>query len=115
MGYAYLKTTQLSSPKLAMISNCGFPEKSQFQVISHWIQRAALNMKAEVIGEFYAAQGSLLNTEVEELRPIISNYLKNLENAGKEIVLDNKVSEKTKKALEENFIPDEIYIQKANY
>jgi len=110
----HLKNTETPSPKLVMISNCGFSERSHFQVISHWIKRVALNMKTEVIGEFYAAQGGLLNTSAEELRPIISDYLKNMKNAGREIVVDNKVSEETKKLLEQNFIPDEIYIEKAN-
>ncbi len=110
----HLKNTETPSPKLVMISNCGFSERSHFQVISHWIERVALNMKTEVIGEFYAAQGGLLNTNAEELRPIISEYLKNMKNAGREIVVDNKISEETKKLLERNFIPDEIYIEKAN-
>lgn len=110
----HLKNAETPSPKLVMISNCGFSERSHFQVISHWIKRVALNMKTEVSGEFYAAQGGLLNNNAEELRPIISEYLKNMENAGREIVADNKVSEKTKILLEQNFIPDEIYIEKAN-
>jgi multimeric flavodoxin WrbA len=110
----HLKNTETPYPKLVMISNCGFSERSHFQVISHWIKRVALNMKTEVIGEFYAAQGSLLNTNAEEVRPIISEYLKNMKNAGREIVVDNKVAEETKKLLERNFIPDEIYIEKAN-
>lgn len=110
----HLKNTAIPSPKLVLISNCGFSERSHFQVISHWIKRVALNMKTEVIGEFYAAQGSLLNTNAGESRPIVSEYLKNMENAGREIVLENKVSEETKKLLERNFIPDEVYIEKAN-
>lgn len=110
----HLKNTETPSPKLVMISNCGFSERSHFQVISHWIKRVALNMNTEVIGEFYASQGGLLDTNAEELRPIISEYLKNMKNAGREIVAGNKVSEKTKKLLEQNFIPDEVYIEKAN-
>jgi hypothetical protein len=68
-------------------------------------------MNTEVIGEIYASQGALLNGQVEELRPIISNYLQSLEIAGREIVTDMKLSEETKKLLKPNFIPDEIYIQ----
>lgn len=103
-------TTHLS-PKLIMISNCGYPERSNFQVISHWIRRIARNADTEVIGEIYASQGALLSTQVEELRPIIFNYLQALEKAGKEIVSDMRLSEGTKKLLEQNFISDEIYIQ----
>lgn len=103
-------TTHLS-PKLMMISNCGYPERSHFQVISHWIKRVARNTNAELIGEIYASQGALLSNQVEELRPIISNYINALEKAGKEIAIDMRLSEETKKLLEQNFIPDEIYIK----
>jgi len=102
------------APKLILISNSGFPERSHFQVISHWIQRAALNMHTEVIGEIYAAQGGLLSVEIEALRPIISNYLQHLEKAGKEIVVQMKIAEETQSVLSQNFIPDEMYIQEAN-
>lgn len=101
----------IAPPKLMMIANCGYPESSQFQVISHWIKRVARNMSTEVIGEIYASQGALLNGQVEELRPITSNYLQVLEVAGKEIATDMKLSEETKKLLIPNFIPNEIYIQ----
>lgn len=103
--------TSISPPKLMMLANCGYPEKSQFQVISHWIKRVARNMNTELTGEIYASQGALLSSQVEAVRPIISNYLQVLETAGKEIVTDMRLSEETKKLLEQNFIPDEIYIQ----
>ena len=112
--YRHLKATEEQSPRLIMMANCGFPERSHFQVISHWIKRVALNMHTEVIGEIYAAQGSLLTNQTENLRPIISNYLQLLEKAGEEVVTTFRISEKTDKLLEQNFIPDEIYIQQAN-
>lgn len=101
-------------PKLIMIANCGYPEKSQFQVISHWIQRVARNMHTEVIGEIYASQGALLSTSKDEVRPIIADYLRVLETAGREIVTNLKLLEETKKKLEQKFIPDDIYIQEVN-
>lgn len=101
------------SPKLIMISNCGYPERSHFQVISHWIKRVARNMNTEVIAEIYASQGALLNTRIEEVRLVVSNYLQALEKAGKEIITDMRLSEETKKLLERKFIPDEIYIEEA--
>lgn len=103
--------TAISPPKLMMLANCGYPERSQFQVISHWIKRVARNMNTELTGEIYASQGALLSSQVEVVRPIISNYLQVLEMAGKEIVTGMRLSEQTQKLLEQNFIPDEIYIQ----
>ena len=106
--------TAIAPPKLMMIANCGYPEKSQFQVISHWIKRVARNMNTAIIGEIYASQGALLSTEAEELRPIIRKYLQLLEVAGKEIVTNLKLSEETITLLKSNFIPNEIYIQEVN-
>lgn len=45
------------------------------------------------------------------MKSIVSNYLKVLETAGKEIAADMKLTEETTKSLEQNFISDEIYIQ----
>jgi len=98
-------------PKLMMIANCGYPERSQFQVISHWIKRVARNMNTDVIGEIYASQGALLSAQVPEIQLIISNYLQVLETAGQEIATTMGLSEKTRTLLAQKFIPDEIYIQ----
>ncbi|MDF2564193.1 MAG: NADPH-dependent reductase [Massilibacillus sp.] len=103
-------TTSLP-PKLIMIANCGYPERSHFEVISHWIKRHARNINTDIICEIYASQGALLSTNADEVRPIITTYLKVLETAGKEIATEMKLTEKTAKLLEHNFIPDEIYIQ----
>jgi hypothetical protein len=82
-----------------------------FTVISHWIKRVARNMNTDVIGEIYASQGTLLSNQVGELSYVISNYMQLLEEAGREIVINMRLSEGTKKLLEQNFICDEIYIQ----
>jgi len=103
--------TTKKSPKLMMISNCGYPERSQFQVISHWLKRHARNINAEIIGEIYATEGALLSIKEGELEPIISNYIKNLEIAGREISTEMKLSPETIKALEKKFVPDEIYVK----
>lgn len=99
----HLKSSDVIPPKLMIMSNCGFPERSHFQVISHWIKRAALNMHTEIVGEIYTTQGGLLTAEIEELQPVISNYLNNLQKAGREIVSDLKISEDTKKNIRRKF------------
>ncbi|WP_425445872.1 flavodoxin family protein [Dethiothermospora halolimnae] len=102
------------TPKLVMMSNCGFSEESQFQVVSKWANRVAHHMHTEIIGEIYTTQGTLLANQVEELKPIISGYLEHIKRAGKEIATDMKLSEETKKLLNKNFIPKEIYVQESN-
>ncbi len=106
--------SSLYRAKLVLISNGGLGQRGHFQVISHWIKRLALNNLTEVIGEIYAPQGPLLNNQVEELHPVIDNYLQLLEKAGKEIVVQNGISAETEKLLEQNLIPEEIYLQQLN-
>jgi multimeric flavodoxin WrbA len=100
-------------PKLIMIANCGYPERTHFQVISHWIKRHARNLNAQLIAEIYASQGALLSMRENEVGMVVSNYLKLLETAGREIVTDKKLTAKTETALEQKFISDEVYIQEA--
>jgi len=97
-------------PHLLMMSNCGFPERSHFQALSHWIQRAALNMQTELVGEIYAAQGGLLSMEL----PLVKSYLQWVKKAGYEIGLGQAISDETKQALEQSFLPDDVYIRNAN-
>jgi hypothetical protein len=100
--------------RLVLIANGGLGQREHFQVISHWIKRFALNNLSEVIGEIFAPQGPLLADPPEELRPVVENYLLLLEQAGREIATSEKISENTEKQLEQNLIPDEIYLQQIN-
>lgn len=97
-------------PRLLMMSNCGFPERSHFQAISHWVQRAALNMQTELLGEIYAAQGGLLPLEL----PQVKSYLQWTKKAGCEIARGQALSTETRQALEHSFLPDDVYTQNAN-
>ena len=98
------------TPRLLMMSNCGFPERSHFQAISHWIQRAALNMQTELLGEIYAAQGGLLSLDL----PQVKSYLQWMKKAGCEIAQNQALSTETRQALEHSFLPDDVYTQNAN-
>lgn len=102
-------TTQ-KQPKLMMIANCGYPERSQFQVISHWLARHARNLGTEVIGEIFTSEGALLSSQSPELQPVIATYLEAVEEAGREIVLNMRISQETSLRLEKIFVPREAYI-----
>ena len=97
------KPMDVVPPILVMMSNCGFPDRSQFQVVSLWIKRAAAMMQTNLIGEIYAVQGKHLSNPTDELRPAIDNYLKLLESAGKEIALNLKLAETTENLLQYDF------------
>lgn len=64
-----------AAPQLIMMSNCGFPEKSHFQVISHWLKRHVRNLNAQIIGEIYVPQGALLSVRENEVGIVVSNIL----------------------------------------
>jgi len=100
--------------KLVLIGNGGLGQMGHFQVVSHWIKRLALNNLTEVIAEIYCPQGGLLTNPAQELQPVIENYQQLLKRAGKEIVIDNRLSEETEKSLEQNLIPEDIYLQQIN-
>lgn len=99
-----LRPAEIQPPKLMMISNCGFPDKSEFEVVSHWFKKVVLKMHTEIAGEIYVTQGKFLTSQEEKLSSIISSYINHLEKAGKEIATNIKLSESTKKILEQNFI-----------
>jgi len=99
-----LNSSEMLIPKLMMISNCGFPDRDEFQVVSLWIKRVAQKIHMELIGEIYATQGKLLTTPPEGLQSAVSNYLLLLEKAGREIATNMNLSELTEKQLLQNFI-----------
>ena len=106
------ENTQL--PKLVVISNCGFPEQSHFQVLHLLFQRMARNMHTDVIAEIYRGEGELLKNKNLLLKPFLYRYKKLLQGAGKEIVKYGKLSDELKNKLAKPIIPEEQYIQSAN-
>ncbi|WP_346352953.1 flavodoxin family protein [Azotosporobacter soli] len=106
----HTKKAGAKAPRLVMLSNCGFPERSHFQAMSHWVQRVALHMETEQLDEIYASQGGMLSMEL----PSVATYLQWLNKAGGELVQGQALSKETKEALAQSFLPDEVYIEQAN-
>ena len=100
--------------KLVVISNCGFPEQSHFQVLELLFKRIARNMQAEVIGEIYRSGGAILQEAPLVLKPVISKYKRLLQTAGMEIAEKQQLSEETRAKLEKPLVSDERYITAAN-
>lgn len=100
-------------PKIVVISNCGFPEQSHFQVLMLLFRRIARNMSTELIGEIYRGGGAILGDNIPFVGGTIRRYKELLRNAGKEVVQDQKISEVLQCELEKPLIPDESYIKSA--
>ena len=101
-------------PRIMMISSCGYPEQSQFQVIRLWLKRFSRNFDMEVVGEIYRSWGWLLKAEDEELEPKIQAYKNLLQKAGREVAGNLKLSEETAARLEEPILPRERHIEISN-
>lgn len=102
------------SPDIAVISNCGFPEQSHFQVLKLLFRRIARNMNAELIAEIYRGGGEIFKSTNIMLLPLIARYKKLLRAAGKEVATVRKISEETAAALEKPIVSEDMYIQYAN-
>jgi multimeric flavodoxin WrbA len=102
------------TPKFVVISNCGYPEQTHFQVVSHFFHRMARNWHTKVIGEIYRGEGELLRKPPLILTPIIARYKKLLRTAGSEIVEQGRISEETQAKLEQPLIPYDGYVNGAN-
>ena len=103
-----------SSPKIIVMSNCGFPEQSQFQVLKLLFKRIARNCHSTVIAEIYKGEGEILRNPDPKLKPRIDAYKKLLEKAGGEIAKDLKLSGETIAELEKPLIPYKVYIRGTN-
>ncbi|MFH0771944.1 MAG: flavodoxin family protein [Candidatus Omnitrophota bacterium] len=102
------------SPKIVVISNCGFPGQKNFQVLKLLFKRIARNMSSEVMAQIYRDEGELLRRHPLILKPLIWNYKRLLRKAGKEIVVNSKVSDETISQLGKPLIAEKDYIKGAN-
>jgi multimeric flavodoxin WrbA len=101
-------------PRIVVISNCGFPEQSHFQVLKLLFKRVARNMGSEVIAGIYRGGGELLGNPLLILKPLIWKYKQLLRQAGREVVENLKLSAETSAQLEAPIVPEEQYIKGAN-
>jgi multimeric flavodoxin WrbA len=104
--------------KIAVISNCGFPQQSHFQVLRLLFRRVARNIHADLIAEIYRDGGALLTSPVIELRPIVERYKDVVRHAGREVVENSRISAETIAKLEEPLFPSanavDDYMRMAN-
>lgn len=79
-----------------MISNCGFPFRSQFDVISLWINNVAKMLQVDLVGEFYTTDGKVLTQPDENQVAHRKNYLEYLTACGSDIFNSKKLSDRLK-------------------
>jgi len=96
-----------------VISNCGYPEQSHFQVLSLLFKRIARNMHSKVIAEIYRGGGWLYKASLIS-DPLFYKYKELLRKAGEEIVKNLKLSKKTISKLKEPIISVDEFIEFVN-
>lgn len=102
------------SPDIIVISNCAFPEQSQFQVLHHLFQRVARSYHSQVAAEIYRSEGSVLHDPPAALKPVVWKYRKLLKRAGREVAENLSISDETASLLEKPLVPPDQYIADAN-
>jgi multimeric flavodoxin WrbA len=102
-------------PKMVVISNAGLPGQTNFEVESLFFRRLARALYTELIAEIYRGEGEIFRAQNNfMLKPLMGKYKKLLREAGKEIVENQKLSEKTIKELEKPIVPPSLYIKFGN-
>ena len=101
-------------PGFVMMSNCGYPEQSHFEILRLWVRRVARNMNGHLVAEIYRGGGGLLGVDNPMVQPIVDGYLDLLRTAGEEIVKNQGISDDTQEALERQLVPTELYIDQTN-
>ena len=105
MNHETIHKLDRPGPKLIVLSNCGYPEQTHFEVLRVLFRRMARNMGSELIGEIYRGEGGLLQAENPEWQVIVNDYKALLRTAGREIAHNLAFSDVTKRKLEEPLIP----------
>jgi len=100
-------------PKIMVISNCGFPEQSHFQVLKLLFRRIARNMNTELIAGIYRGGGPILSGKSPMLGFLLQHYRSLLQKAGSEVVKIGKISDSLQEELEKPLISDAQYIKRA--
>jgi multimeric flavodoxin WrbA len=101
-------------PKIMMISSCGYPEQSQFQVIRLWLKRFSRNFDMDIVGEIYRSWGWLLKAENDQLASKIKDYKNLVAKAGREVAGNLKLSAKTAAELEKPILSSEMHVEISN-
>lgn len=97
--------TEKINPAYIMVANCGYPIRSQFDIVSLWINRFAQMTQTKVLAEFYTTNGKVLTQPSSEQERSRENYLNFLRSCGQSIS-KNEVLNVDQKALLERSVLD---------
>jgi FMN-dependent NADH-azoreductase len=91
-------------PCFIMMSNCGLPDRTQFEVLSLWIRKVSKMIGSKLIGEFYTTNGKVLSQPTDEQQDSRQKYLSFLEICGKQYIDNLELSEEQKVLINMNIL-----------
>lgn len=99
-----LQDTEVKTQKFMVISNCGFPGENNFDVLRASVASCCPSL------EIYRNCGKLLKSKDPQIKATVNQWLKSVEQAGKEMVLHGEVSADTAEALKKPLmsVPDYV-------
>ncbi len=107
--YTHPLRYEMNNKENILISTCGFPEHSNFDLLIDQFQN---NINGKLDNNILTVMGELLTKE--PLQNNIAWYLDAVKKAGKEYAREGIFKEKTKKTLNKKLVPVEDYIEMAN-
>jgi multimeric flavodoxin WrbA len=99
--------------KVVLISNCGFWEIDNFTPLIEHIRAICRNVNFEFAGALLRPHGPVLRIMLENGAPV-HDVLEAAENAGHQLVTDNKMSQKTLSIVSRELLPLETYVKMHN-
>jgi len=99
--------------KIFLISVCAFPEMDNFDPVILHVKRVAKNLNMEYSGEILRPAVYSLDMK-KGSADAVGRIMEALERAGKELVENGTVSEKTQQEATKEIVPKEAYIRALN-
>ncbi|MBN1684303.1 MAG: flavodoxin family protein [Gammaproteobacteria bacterium] len=101
-----------SFKKLVLVSAGGFPETAHFDSLIATFKQVAQACNSEYIGAIVRPAASLMF--IEALKDKANTYFNLLEEAGKQLIEQNSIDQKTYQLLHEEWISPKDYLEKTN-
>jgi len=104
---------ETKAAKIALVSNCGFWDRENFDPLLAHIEAICENTQLEFAGALLRPHGPTLAMMLKNGAPV-QDVLDAAEEAGKQLVTKGKISQKTLDTVSRDLIPQAEYVEKHN-
>ena len=99
--------------KIVLVSNCGLWERDNFDSLIYHMQALSKNLNAEFAGSLIRPHGPFLKSAPQSGLPF-EDILAAAESAGRQIILDGIIAEKTLAIVSREMLPYEKFMELSN-